>query len=35
MKEIMIILGTMDDLASDAIKDAIDKKDLSFNSLQT
>jgi len=25
----------MDDLASDAIKDAIDKKDLSFNSLQT
>ena len=29
------ILGTMDDLASDAIKDAIDKKDLSFNSLQT
>ena len=35
MKVLMIILGTMDDLASDAIKDAIDKKDLSFNSLQT
>jgi hypothetical protein len=31
----MINLGTMDDLVSDSIKDALDKKELNFNSLQT